>query len=38
VETVVGEIQRRFRKELPGYKGERVVGVVVAYSGEVAWE
>ena len=37
VETVVGEIQRRFRKETSGLKGERVVGVVVAYGGEVAW-
>jgi len=37
VETVVSEIQRRFRKESSGLKGERVVGVVVAYGGEVAW-
>jgi hypothetical protein len=37
VETVVTEIQRRFRKETSGLKGERVVGVVVAYGGEVAW-
>jgi len=37
VETVVNEIQRRFRKETSGLKGERVVGVVVAYGGEVAW-
>jgi hypothetical protein len=37
VETVVGEIQRRFRKETSGLKGERVIGVVVAYGGEVAW-
>jgi len=37
VEAVVGEIQRRFRKETSGLKGERVVGVVVAYGGEVAW-
>lgn len=37
VETVVGEIQRRFRKEASGLKNERVVGVVVAYGGEVAW-
>jgi len=37
VETVVGEIQRRFRRETAGLKGERVVGVVVAYGGEVAW-
>lgn len=37
VETVVNEIQRRFRRETSGMKGERVVGVVVAYGGEVAW-
>ncbi len=37
VETLVNEIQRRFRKETAGLKGERVVGVVVAYGGEVAW-
>lgn len=37
VETVVNEIQRRFRKETSGLKGEGVVGVVVAYGGEVAW-
>lgn len=37
VETVVSEIQRRFRKETAGLKGQRVVGVVVAYGGEVAW-
>jgi len=37
VETVVNEIQRRFQKETSGLKGERVVGVVVAYGGEVAW-
>jgi hypothetical protein len=37
VESVVSEIQRRFHKETSGLKGERVVGVVVAYGGEVAW-
>jgi len=37
VETLVNEIQRRFRKETSGLKGERVVGVVVAYGNEVAW-
>jgi hypothetical protein len=37
VESLVNEIQRRFRKETAGLKGERVVGVVVAYGGEVAW-
>jgi len=37
VEQLVSEMQRRFRKETAGLKGERVVGVVVAYGGEVAW-
>ena len=37
VDAVVQEIQRRFRKETSGLKGEAVVGVVVAYGGEVAW-
>jgi len=37
VESVVSEIERRFRRETSGLKGERVVGVVVAYGGEVAW-
>jgi hypothetical protein len=37
VDTVVNEVQRRFRKETSGLKGEEVVGVVVAYGGEVAW-
>jgi len=37
VETLVEEMQRRFRRETSGLKGERVVGVVVAYGGEVAW-
>jgi len=37
VEALVSEIQRKFRKEAAGLKGERVVGVVVAYGGEVAW-
>ena len=30
-------MQKRFRKETAGLKGEHVVGVVVAYGGEVAW-
>ena len=34
---MVDEVQRRFRKETAGLKGERVVGVVIAYGGEVAW-
>src|SRR6267154_3119210 len=37
VESVVEEVQRRFAKETSGLKNERVVGVVVAYGGEVAW-
>jgi hypothetical protein len=37
VDTLVEEVQRRFRKETAGLKGERVVGVVIAYGGEVAW-
>ncbi len=31
------EIQKRFARATSGLKGERVVGVVVAYGGEVAW-
>ena len=37
VDTLVDEVRRRFRKETAGLKGERVVGVVIAYGGEVAW-
>jgi hypothetical protein len=37
VEALVDELQRRFRKEAAGLKGERAVGVVIAYGGEVAW-
>jgi hypothetical protein len=37
VDAMVDEVQRRFRKETSGLKGEHVVGVVVAYGGEVAW-
>jgi hypothetical protein len=37
VDALVNEIERRFRKETSGLKGERVVGVVIAYGGEVAW-
>jgi hypothetical protein len=37
VDGMVDEVQRRFRKETAGLKGERVVGVVIAYGGEVAW-
>ncbi|MGH9774325.1 MAG: ARPP-1 family domain-containing protein [Candidatus Acidiferrales bacterium] len=37
VETFADEVERRFAKATSGLKGERVVGVVVAYGGEVAW-
>jgi hypothetical protein len=37
VDAIVDEVQRRFRKETVGLKGERLVGVVIAYGGEVAW-
>jgi hypothetical protein len=37
VDSFVEEVQRRFSKETSGLKNERVVGVVVAYGGEVAW-
>jgi hypothetical protein len=37
VESMVNEVARRFRRETAGRKGERVVGVVIAYGGEVAW-
>jgi hypothetical protein len=36
-DAMVQEIDRRFRKATSGLKDERVVGVVVAYGGEVAW-
>ncbi len=37
IEILVDEVQRRFAHATSGLKGERVVGVVVAYGGEVAW-
>src|SRR5713226_5532753 len=37
IESFVVEVQRRFAHATSGLKGERVVGVVVAYGGEVAW-
>jgi hypothetical protein len=37
VDTFVEELRRRFDKATLGLKGERVVGVVVAYGGDVAW-
>jgi hypothetical protein len=36
-DAMVEEIERRFRKATSELKDERVVGVVVAYGGEVAW-
>ncbi len=37
IDGFVDEVQRRFASATSGLKGERVVGVVVAYGGEVAW-
>src|SRR5712664_4134580 len=37
VDSFVDQVQRRFAYATSGLKGERVVGVVVAYGGEVAW-
>ena len=37
VEEFMAQLQKRFNKSTSGLKGERVVGVVVAYGGEVAW-
>lgn len=37
VDEVVAELQRRFNRVTSGLKGERVVGVVVAYGSDVAW-
>ena len=37
IDDFVAEVQRRFAAVTSGLKGERVVGVVVAYGGEVAW-
>jgi hypothetical protein len=37
VDDFVDEIQRRFARATWGSKGEHIVGVVVAYGGEVAW-
>src|SRR5262249_3569747 len=36
-DNYVEEIQRRFARATSGLKGERVVGVIVAYGREVAW-
>ncbi len=37
IDSFVEAVQRRFDKATSGLKGEHVVGVVVAYGGEVAW-
>lgn len=37
IDDFVDEVQRRFSRATSGLKGEHVVGVVVAYGGEVAW-
>lgn len=37
IDDFVAEVQHRFASATSGLKGERVVGVVVAYGGEVAW-
>jgi hypothetical protein len=37
IDSFVEEVQRRFARATSGLKGERVVGVVIAYGGEVAW-
>jgi len=37
IDDFVIEVQRRFMQATSGLKNERVVGVVVAYGGEVAW-
>jgi len=37
VDSFVEQVQRRFAHATAGLKGRHVVGVVVAYGGEVAW-
>ncbi|HXN22310.1 MAG TPA: DUF6569 family protein [Candidatus Dormibacteraeota bacterium] len=37
IETFVEEVQKRFERSTANLKGQRVVGVVVAYGAEVAW-
>jgi len=37
VDEFVGQVQRRFARATGNLKGEHVVGVIVAYGGEVAW-
>jgi hypothetical protein len=37
VDELVAQLERRFEKAVDELKGERVVGVIVAYGDEVAW-
>ena len=37
VENLAQEIEKRFRRATSGLKGEHIVGVIVAFGGEVAW-
>ena len=37
IDDFVDEVERRFASATSSLKGERVVGVVVAYGGDVAW-
>jgi hypothetical protein len=37
VDELVSQLERRFEKAASGLKGERVVGIIVAYGDEVAW-
>jgi hypothetical protein len=37
VDSFVDQVQRRFARATANLKGQHVVGVVVAYGGEVAW-
>jgi hypothetical protein len=37
VENFALEVERRFQRATSGLKGERVVGVIIAFGGEVAW-
>src|SRR5215467_2752767 len=37
IDDFVAEVQRRFASAASGLKGQRVVGVIVVYGGEVAW-
>jgi hypothetical protein len=37
VDSFVDQVQRRFARATSSLKGEHVVGVIVAYGGEVAW-